>query len=176
MRRQGHSGYDDAGILVGPLLVADWPATHAAHARCRADEDRPTALPSRRTASTGNNAGELGHVLGRNDLMGSEGIVSGCDRLEKPAETTGCSLGVEVEPHAEIVAPVVHQLEKTCRRACAVGSGAPHAGQVEGCASRPTGRCRWIGCCSRTPKSGAPATLRGHRWPRAGRRLTRIDE
>jgi len=43
--------------------------------------------------------------------MGSKGIVSGCDRLEG-SRNQWLSFGVEQGHRAEIVALVVHQLEK----------------------------------------------------------------
>jgi len=125
---QGHSGYDDAGILVGHPLVADCQH-HMRHMRAAGQEDRTHRAAIAQNRLDGNMPGEVGHVLGRNNLMGSEGIVSRCDRLESSLNHR-LSLGVEQSHHAEIVALVVHELEELAQ-GFGGGQRAPHAGEVE---------------------------------------------
>ncbi len=125
---QGHSGYDDAGILVGHPLVADCQH-HMRHMRAAGQEDRTHRAAIAQNRLDGNMPGEVGHVLGRNNLMGSEGIVSRCDRLESSLNHR-LSLGVEQSHHAEIVALVVDQLEKLTQ-GLRGRQRASHAGQVE---------------------------------------------
>ncbi len=125
---QRHGGHNDAGILVGEALVADrqhqmW------HVRAAGHEDRAHNAPITQNRFDGNMPRETGHVLSRKDLMGSEGIVSGCDRLEG-GRNQRLSLGVQQGHHAEIVALVVHELEELAQ---GLGSRqrAPHSGQIQ---------------------------------------------
>jgi len=125
---QGHRGHEYAGILVVQALVLD-RQYHMRYLRAASQEDRAHRASIAQNHLDGNMPGETGHVLGRYDFMGAEGIVPGRDQLDGRLNHR-LALGVEQGHHAEIVALVVHQLEKLAQD---IGSRqrAADAGQIE---------------------------------------------